>query len=83
MKKRMITYTWIHSLTWIIKHWIKLKALCVEEAVDMELHKVPFVRAKLQTVRGNKVLFKIKSNSWYVCWYMMQFNDSKIKTIKK
>lgn len=83
-KKRMVTYTWIHSKAWIDKNWKKLKSLCTEEEYDMEPTEVLFVRAKPLKACKDKVLFVIQSNSWYVCWYMMQFkNDTMIKTIKK
>lgn len=84
MKKRMLTYTWMKNGAWIDKNWRKLKALCTEEAVDAELTEVPFVRAKLQTVRDEEVLFQIQSNSQYVFMYIMkQEVDSAIKITKK
>ena len=84
MKKRMLTYTWVKNGAWIDKNWRKLKALCTEEAVDAELTEVPFVRAKLQTVRDEDVLFQIQSNSQYVFMYMMQAEiETAVKTMVK
>ena len=68
--RRGLIFVWMKNGAWIDQNWQKLQSLCLQEAVDAEVEK-PFVEAVLKEVSSNEVRFQIKSNSQYVCEYML------------